>query len=98
MKLIESIAPLLDDVLVQVLTDHGTWLEAVVIAAGPGTPNKDGVIAPPTVNVGDRVMLGRLAGKLVFDTGSDRFMLLVNSDIVAKIQEKLEMIRTHTGF
>jgi len=31
--------------------------EATVIAVGPGAPNKEGVVTPVSVNVGDRVLL-----------------------------------------
>ena len=39
--------------------------EAVVIAVGPGAPNKDGTIVPTVVNAGDRVLLPGWGGNSI---------------------------------
>ncbi|KAG6820965.1 hypothetical protein H0H93_009201 [Arthromyces matolae] len=98
---IKSVIPLLDRVLVQrfkpeTKTASGIFLptsstssplpEATVIAVGPGAPNKDGQIVPPTVKAGDRVLLPGWGGSSI-KVGEDEYFLFKDNEILAKIQE-----------
>ncbi|KAK1924882.1 chaperonin 10-like protein [Papiliotrema laurentii] len=100
-KNIKSLQPLLDRVLVQrfkaeTKTSSGIFLpssatqsplpEATVIAVGPGAPNKEGVVQPVSVTVGDRVLLPGWGGNAI-KVGEDEFHLFKDSEILAKINE-----------
>ncbi|KAK4684033.1 chaperonin GroES, partial [Tremellales sp. Uapishka_1] len=100
-KSIRSLQPLLDRVLVQrfkaeTKTATGIFLpssstssplpEATVIAVGPGAPNKEGVVSPVSVNVGDRVLLPGWGGSPI-KLGDEEYHLFKDSEILAKITE-----------
>jgi len=100
-KSIKSLVPLLDRVLVQrfkpeTKTAAGIFLptsattsplpEAIVIAVGPGAPNKDGKIITPDVKAGDRVLLPGWGGNSI-KVGEDEYHIFKDSDILAKIKE-----------
>jgi len=93
------VVPLLDRVLVQrfkpeTKTATGIFLpssssstpmpEASVIAAGPGAPNKDGQVVPTSVKPGDKVLLPSWG---VIKVGDEEYLLIRDSEILAKIQE-----------
>ena len=93
--------PLLDRVLVQrfkpeTKTATGIFLpssssstpmpEASVIAAGPGAPNKDGQVVPTSVTPGDQVLLPSWGGNQI-KVGDEEYLLIRDSEILAKIQE-----------
>jgi chaperonin GroES len=88
MATLRRFKPLLDRVLVERLlpetkTKGGIMIpekaqgkvnEAVVVAVGGGIKNKDGVLDPVSVKVGDKVLVPEYGGtKLVFDD-KDYFM------------------------
>ncbi|KAL9714544.1 mitochondrial heat shock protein Hsp10 [Leucoagaricus gongylophorus] len=100
-KSIKSLFPLLDRVLVQrfkpeTKTAAGIFLpssatnnplpEATVIAVGPGAPDKDGKLIPTNVQAGDRVLLPGWGGNPI-KVGEEEYLLLKDSEILAKIQE-----------
>ncbi|KAN0092546.1 Chaperonin Cpn10 [Tylopilus felleus] len=100
-KSIKSVIPLLDRVLVQrfkadTKTASGIFLptsatntplpEATVIAVGPGAPNKEGAVVPPSVKAGDRVLLPGWGGNTI-KVGEEEYFLFKDSEILAKIQE-----------
>ncbi|KAF8522581.1 hsp10-like protein [Hysterangium stoloniferum] len=100
-KSIKSVVPLLDRVLVQrfkpeTKTAAGIFIptsattsplpEATVIAVGPGAPNKEGVVVPPNVKPGDRVLLPGWGGNSI-KLGEDEYHLFKDAEILAKIQE-----------
>ncbi|ORY24972.1 chaperonin 10-like protein [Naematelia encephala] len=100
-KNIRSLQPLFDRVLVQrfkpeTKTASGIFLpssattsplpEATVIAIGPGAPNKDGVVTPVSVKVGDRVLLPGWGGSPI-KVGEDEYHLFKDAEILAKINE-----------
>ncbi|KAI0077790.1 chaperonin Cpn10 [Panus rudis PR-1116 ss-1] len=100
-KSIKSVVPLLDRVLVrkfkpETKTASGIFLpqsaikdplpEATVIAVGPGAPNKEGVVVPPNVKAGDRVILPSWGGSS-FKVGEEEYYLYRDSEILAKVQE-----------
>ncbi|CAO1621563.1 unnamed protein product [Parajaminaea phylloscopi] len=98
---ITSVKPLLDRVLLQrfkpeTKTSSGLFLpssatssplpEASVIAVGPGAPNKDGVVTPTSVKAGDKVLLPSWGGQSI-KVGEDEYLLVKDSEILAKISE-----------
>ncbi|KAE8214141.1 hypothetical protein CF319_g3701 [Tilletia indica] len=98
---IKSVVPLLDRVLVQrfkpeAKTASGLFLpssatssplpEATVLAAGPGAPDKNGKVVPVSVQVGDKVLLPGWGGNSI-KVGEDEYLLVRDSEILAKIQE-----------
>ncbi|WWC69369.1 uncharacterized protein I206_103308 [Kwoniella pini CBS 10737] len=100
-KSIRSLQPLLDRVLVQrfkaeTKTATGLFLpssstssplpEATVIAVGPGAPNKEGVVSPVSVQVGDRVLLPGWGGSPI-KVGEEEYHLFKDAEILAKINE-----------
>ncbi|WWC61025.1 uncharacterized protein I303_103603 [Kwoniella dejecticola CBS 10117] len=100
-KSIRSLQPLLDRVLVQrfkaeTKTATGIFLpssstqsplpEATVIAVGPGAPNKEGVVSPVSVKVGDRVLLPGWGGSPI-KVGEEEYHLFKDAEILAKINE-----------
>nr|XP_019002044.1 chaperonin GroES [Kwoniella mangroviensis CBS 8507]OCF65505.1 chaperonin GroES [Kwoniella mangroviensis CBS 8507] len=100
-KSIRSLQPLLDRVLVQrfkaeTKTATGIFLpssatqsplpEATVIAVGPGAPNKEGVVNPVSVKVGDRVLLPGWGGSPI-KVGEEEYHLFKDAEILAKINE-----------
>ncbi|KAG9095536.1 10 kDa heat shock protein [Ceratobasidium sp. 370] len=100
-KSIKAVIPLFDRVLVQrfkpdTKTASGIFLpssatssplpEATVIAVGPGAPNTQGQIVPPSVKAGDRVLLPGWGGNSI-KLGDEEYFLFKDSEILAKIQE-----------
>ncbi|TFK79633.1 hsp10-like protein [Polyporus arcularius HHB13444] len=100
-KSIKSVIPLFDRVLVQrfkpeTKTATGIFLpssatsqplpEATVIAVGPGAPDKDGKVVPPSVKAGDRVLLPGWGGSPI-KLGDEEYYLYRDQEILAKIQE-----------
>ncbi|PWN43221.1 putative heat shock protein 10 [Ceraceosorus guamensis] len=98
---IKSVVPLLDRVLVQrfkpeTKTASGLFLpsssassplpEASVIAAGPGAPDKDGKLIPTSVKSGDKVLIPGWGGNTI-KVGEDEYLLIRESEILAKITE-----------
>ncbi|WFD36609.1 mitochondrial heat shock protein Hsp10 [Malassezia cuniculi] len=98
---IKSVVPLLDRVLVQrfkpeTKTASGLFLpssaassplpEATVIAAGPGAPNKDGVVVPVGVKPGDKILLPSWGGNQI-KVGEEEYLLIRDAEILAKIEE-----------
>ena len=58
---------------------------AEVVAVGPGAYNKDGVITPMTVKVGDKVLTNKYAGTEVKLDG-ETYTVVSLSDILATIE------------
>lgn len=98
---IKSVVPLLDRVLVQrfkpeTKTTSGIFLpssvassplpEASVISTGPGAPDKNGKIVPTSVKSGDKVLLPSWGGNSI-KVGDDEYLLIRDSEILAKINE-----------
>ncbi|KAL8279991.1 hypothetical protein RQP46_007572 [Phenoliferia psychrophenolica] len=100
-KSIKSLVPLLDRVLVQRVkiaekTASGLFLpsasnaqpppEALVLAVGPGAPNRDGVIVPVSVKAGDRVVIPGFGGVGV-KVGEEEYAFYRDQEIIAKLTE-----------
>ncbi|CAG7849369.1 SubName: Full=Probable heat shock protein 10 (Chaperonin CPN10) {ECO:0000313/EMBL:CCA78085.1} [Serendipita indica DSM 11827] len=100
-KNIRSVIPLFDRVLVQRFKPEtktasglflpssatsGTLPEATVIAVGPGVPDRNGKIVPPSVSAGDRVLLPSWGGNSI-KVGEEEYFMFKDSDILAKIKE-----------
>ncbi|KAJ3205219.1 10 kDa heat shock protein [Dinochytrium kinnereticum] len=99
MSALKRIVPLFDRVLIQRLkaaerTASGIFIpekaqetlnEGVVIACGPGLANKDGVIQPLSVKVGDKILLPQFGGANV-KVGSEEYLLFQERDILAKLE------------
>ncbi|KAI8923452.1 chaperonin 10-like protein, partial [Entophlyctis helioformis] len=95
----KRIVPLFDRVLVQKIkpverTASGLFIpekaqeslnEAVVIAVGPGAPDKDGAIRPLAVKEGDRVLLPPFGGNAL-KFGQDEYTLYRDSELLAKLE------------
>lgn len=98
-----NIRPLNDRVLVKCLEAQGVTsggiiipdnakerpLEAMVIAVGDGSRDKDGARVPLTVKAGDRVLFQKYGGtevKLKFDN-ADGYMMLREDDILGVIED-----------
>ena len=60
--------------------------EARVVAVGPGTPGKAAKSLPMSVEVGDRVMLGKWFGTEV-KIDDEEFLILKEEDILGVIDE-----------
>ncbi|KAB0797998.1 hypothetical protein PPYR_08991 [Photinus pyralis] len=68
-------------------TSRGKMLKGTVIAVGPGSRNTQGEHVPPTVKVGDNVLLPEFGGtKVEFDENSE-YHLFRETDILAKVEE-----------
>ncbi|KAK4702389.1 chaperonin GroES, partial [Phenoliferia sp. Uapishka_3] len=100
-KSIKSLVPLLDRVLVQRVkiaekTASGLYLpsaanaqpppEAIVLAVGPGAPNRDGVIVAMSVKEGDKVVIPAFGGVGV-KVGEEEFTFYRDQEIIAKLSE-----------
>jgi len=99
MATIRRLAPLFDRVLVQrikpvtqvggiVLPESATRKnnEARVVAVGKGHRNYEGKCTPPSVSVGDKVMLADYrADEILFE--GEELLLIREEDILAVIQE-----------
>ena len=59
--------------------------EAIVIAVGPGLPNKEGVVQPLAVKEGEHVLLPSFGGNPV-KLGQDEYLLFKDSEILAKLE------------
>ena len=59
--------------------------EGVVVAVGPGKPNKNGDVRPLEVKVGDRVLFGKFTGSEVKVDGED-YVIMREEEIFAVIQ------------
>ncbi|RKO85795.1 chaperonin 10-like protein, partial [Blyttiomyces helicus] len=96
----KRIIPLFDRVLIQRVkaaerTASGLYIpekaqetlnEGVVLAVGPGGPDKDGVIRPVAVKEGERVLLPPYGGNSV-KLGEQEYFLFRDSEILAKLSE-----------
>ncbi len=58
---------------------------AIVIAVGPGAPNKEGKILPMPVQVGDKILMDKYSGQEV-TVNDEEFIIVKADDIVAIIQ------------
>ena len=58
-----------------------------VLAVGPGKRTKAGVIVPPTVKVGDAVLIGHYAGTTVRVNGEDVVMIR-EEEILGVMEDK----------
>ncbi|KAI9193564.1 chaperonin 10-like protein [Polychytrium aggregatum] len=101
MSTIKRIIPLLDRVLVQRIkaqerTASGIFIpekaqetlnEGIVMAVGPGAPDKNGVTHPCSVKEGDRILLPPFGGNTV-KLGSEEYLLYRDNEILAKLLEK----------
>ncbi|KND05103.1 uncharacterized protein SPPG_00777 [Spizellomyces punctatus DAOM BR117] len=97
---VKRIIPLFDRVLVQRVkaaerTASGLYIpeksqetlnEAVVVAVGPGAPDKDGVVRPVAVKEGERILLPPYGGNSV-KVGDQEYFLYRDSEILAKLSE-----------
>ncbi len=59
--------------------------EGEVIAVGPGRMTDDGVRLSIDLNKGDKILFSKYAGTEVKLNGSDEYLILRESDILAKI-------------
>ncbi|KAK7867512.1 hypothetical protein R5R35_009414 [Gryllus longicercus] len=66
---------------------QGKVIHGTVIAVGPGARNNDGKHVPPTVKVGDKVLLPEYGGTKVELEESKEFHLYRETDILAKLNE-----------
>ncbi|KAI8810622.1 chaperonin 10-like protein [Cladochytrium replicatum] len=95
------VIPLLDRVLIQRVkaverTAAGIYIpekaqeqlnEGVVVAVGPGTPEKDGKFRACSVKAGERVLLPPYGGNTV-KVGQEEFLLFRDAEILAKLVDK----------
>ncbi|KAJ3343922.1 10 kDa heat shock protein [Gonapodya sp. JEL0774] len=95
------IVPLFDRILVQRVkaaerTASGLFIpekaqetlnEGVVIAAGPGVPDKDGKIVAPGLKAGDHILLPPFGGNNV-KLGDEEFIIYRDQEILAKLESK----------
>ena len=49
--------------------------EGEVLAVGPGARDAQGIVQPPSIGIGDRVVFGKEAGTEVIIDGQDRLVL-----------------------
>lgn len=61
-------------------------MEARVVAVGPGALNRNGMILPISVNVGDRRLIGKWSGSDV-KIDEEEFLILKEEDILGVIDE-----------
>ncbi|XP_014217805.2 10 kDa heat shock protein, mitochondrial, partial [Copidosoma floridanum] len=66
---------------------QGKILRGTVIAIGPGSRNDRGEHIPPTIKVGDLVLLPEYGGTKVELEDNKEFHLFRESDILAKLDE-----------
>lgn len=99
-KSAKSIIPTLDRVLVQRIavpqkTSSGIYIPeknqpknnlATVVAVGPGFTSQNGELVKPSVASGDKVMIPQHGG-VPITIEKDEYLLLRDSDILARIQE-----------
>lgn len=62
---------------------QGKVLEATVVAVGPGKATESGSVVPPSVKVGDRVLLPEYGGTKV-DLDEKEYFIFRDSDIMGK--------------
>lgn len=60
----------------------------VVVAVGPGARNNQGEIIPPSVQVGDKVLLPEYGGTKVELGDKEEYHLFRESSLLAKIEKK----------
>ncbi|KAM0753409.1 chaperonin Cpn10 [Meredithblackwellia eburnea MCA 4105] len=60
--------------------------EAIVLAVGPGAPNKDGVLQAMSVKEGDRVVVPAFGGVGV-KVGEEEYTFYRDQEIIAKLSE-----------
>ncbi len=60
-------------------------MEGEVLAVGPGARNEQGVIVPPDVKSGDRVLFGKWSGTEVKLDGED-LIIMKESDLMGVIE------------
>jgi len=104
----EHITPLFDQVLVQMQkapekTEHGLYTaddgkaktdRGIVLSVGPGSIRDNGMLVPPSVRVGDTVLLGRMhSGQPLKINGEDGYLLITERDLIATVSEKLTIDR-----
>jgi chaperonin GroES len=58
---------------------------ALVIAVGPGLPNKEGKLQPMPVQVGDKILMDKYSGQEV-TLDDEEFVIVKADDIVAIVQ------------
>nr|AIU47045.1 heat shock protein [Phenacoccus solenopsis] len=99
MSLVSRLRPLFDRVLVMkaekvtttkggiVLPEKaaGKVLEGTVVAIGPGARSKDGDFIPPTLKVGDKVLLPEYGGTKV-ELEEKEYHLFREHDLLAKLE------------
>jgi chaperonin GroES len=95
-----NLIPLMDRVLVQkgeaiTKTEGGIVLpeksrskvlHGVVVAVGPGNRNNEGELIPPSVKVGDKVLLPEYGGTKVELEDQKEYQLFRESSILAKLE------------
>jgi len=62
-------------------------MEGEVVAVGPGARNEQGVLTPPDVKAGERVLFGKWSGTEVKIDGED-LIIMKESDIMGVIEGK----------
>ena len=67
-------------------------MEGEVIAAGAGARDEQGVVVPPAVKPGDRVLFGKWSGTEVRLDGED-LLIMKESDIMGVIEGSTELAR-----
>ncbi|KXS18140.1 chaperonin Cpn10 [Gonapodya prolifera JEL478] len=101
MSAARRIVPLFDRILVQRVkaaerTASGLFIpekaqetlnEGVVVATGPGAPDKDGKVQPTAVKPGDRILLPPFGGSNV-KLGEEEFIIYRDQEILAKLESK----------
>jgi len=58
---------------------------ALVIAVGPGLPNKEGKLQPMPVQVGDKILMDKYSGQEV-NLDDEEFVIVKADDIVAIVE------------
>ncbi len=96
-----NLQPLGDRLIVEVLEEEETTVSGIVlpdtakekpqkgrvIAAGPGGRDEDGERMPMEVGPGDTVIFSKYGGTEI-KVGKDEYLILRESDILAKVVEK----------
>jgi chaperonin GroES len=67
-------------------------MEGEVVAVGPGARNEKGVIVPPDVRAGDRVLFGKWSGTEVKLDG-DELLIMKESDLMGVIEGRAAVSR-----